>query len=920
MKKTVGNVKLILLLIVTVAVGIGLSYYFYRGKRVSFLRTRKHFSISTDGIKKATLKNGMTVLVYPDHSVPKVLVQIAYDIGAYVEQDGERGMAHLIEHMIFKGTNKLSESDIDEIARKYGATHNAFTSMDVTSYYFEANRNNWKPFVDILADCMQNARFDEQHLASELKAVVQELKMYRDDYWSMMFQKVDSLLYPAHHPYHHPIIGYKDDLMHLSTENLKRFYKKYYHPRHATLFVVGDVDPEEVIEKAREQFEHLEQPDNDPVPPFSRIPNELVSHSTRCYEDVKAEQLGFYWRIPGKRDKDELLSSAAAILMGRGEGSRLHRALVDEHKVASAIGVYAQKFMESGVFLVLVEPVAGKAAECRAIVQEEIKKAVEHGFTDRELEHMARSQAKGFFQKLQSPRSFTYEWLTSYFAHGDEKEVFTKVNQYVDLESSKVQEFLKEHIDSFMMNQIQVLPVPEEKRGISRQIRKEADETDAKILAKYVRTVPIEQPKLAPTLPGPKPLDFVFPKPDKVVTLKNGLKVLLRRHPGLPIMSVNCKFKEAHYFASAREGILIDLMMAMLIEGSEKFSKQELVDFFEFYGASYYYGSSGGALSLLSLDYEKILERFMHALTKPTFPGESLDKVKNIHIDGLVRSKDSPNDLAIRTLRSNVYQNHPFSWSYDEAIDDVRSCSTIDLIKLHKKYVAPENMILTIAGDFDLAKMEATITKIFGTWAEGPDVRVENPPATFEPGRVIKVPMLRDQVVLLLGQPSEIDIYHPDQAHLKLLNYIVFHSLGSRIYQLRERSGLFYTAFGAWAGGAGKEPGFDFMGAILNPENVEGAEKKMRELVNQLAQDGVTEQELASARQLYLKSLIDAVSNNSSVTTLLGTLEAFGLGFDYYDKVLKQVQSLTLDDANKLCAKYFNTDKMISVRVGRVNK
>src|SRR3990172_8208409 len=170
--------------------------YFYKSKIAFFARTKPHFAVPSAGITKVVLENGMTVLIFKNSSIPKVLVQIAYDVGSYVESDGERGLAHLIEHMIFKGTTKMSESDIDEISRKYGASYNAFTSMDMTSYYFETNKNNWKPFMSILADCMQNARFDDQHLASELKAVIQELKMYKDDYWSMMLEKVDSLLYP----------------------------------------------------------------------------------------------------------------------------------------------------------------------------------------------------------------------------------------------------------------------------------------------------------------------------------------------------------------------------------------------------------------------------------------------------------------------------------------------------------------------------------------------------------------------------------------------------------------------------------------------------------------------------------------------------------------------------------------------------
>lgn len=894
--------------------------YFTRAKGVPFFRTRPDFSISTEGVKKVVLDNGMTLLVFKNPTVPKVLVQIAYNVGSYVEDAGERGLAHLIEHMIFKGTQKLAETDIDVIARKFGASFNAFTSMDVTSYYFETNKNNWKPFLEILSDCMQNARFDSQHLASEIKTVIQELKMYKDDYWQMMFQKIVSLLFPANHPYHYPVIGFKEDLLNLSAENLKKFYDKYYTPDRATLFVVGDIDIDEVVEHVKKRFEPITADHKASVADFPHVPQELLSQHTRFYEDIKSEQLAFYWRIPGMKDKDELLASATAFLLGAGEGSRLHRALVDEHKVASSVGVYAQKFMEAGVFIILIEPVGGKSEACKKIISQELEKAVKEGFRAKELEHMTKTKGKRFLQKLQQFKNFTYEWLTSYFATNNELEIFNRVNRYVSIESNHVQNFVKEHLDPLLMNQIEALPIPESKKVISEQAKRHSDELDKLIMAKYNRTVPIEEPKYVHEIGQPQPLDFTFPKPDKSFTLNNGLKVFLRKQGSFPLISMNCKFKEFFYFSSAKEGLLVDLMMNMLMEGSKGYTKKDNVDFFEFHGADYRFSAAGGGLSLLSTDYATLFERFLHVLHYPSFPHDALEKLKNITVDSFTRSKDDPVERGIRMLKSKIYKDHPFSWSFDDAISLSRSITTKDLQALHKKYLVPVNMILTVVGNFDLDEMEKNIRAIFEPWRTGVEHKVDYPKSTFVPRVLEDVYMVRDQVVLLLGQPSPITIYHDDAVPLKLLNYIGFHSLGSRLFKLRERSGLFYTAFGSWAAGAGKDIGFDYLGAILSLENLDKAEQQMRQLAKDIAAKGVDEQEVAAARQLYLKSLIDAVSNNASVADLLSTLEAFQLGMDYYDKVLKRVQTMSIDELNGIASNYFNTDKMVRIRVGRIGK
>ena len=219
--------------------------YWYRAKRKSAaLHTSKktNIEIPHDRVKKKVFDNGMHVISFKNDLLPKVLVQVAYDVGSYVEDSGERGLAHLVEHMIFKGTDVPSESDIDTIARKYGATFNAFTAWDTTSYYFEIDKNNWKHFLPILSDCMQNARFDPQHLVSEVKAVVQELKMGKDNFFRLILYKACELGFPPNHPYHTPVIGYKEDLLNLTADRVKAFYKEYYRPDRATLFIVGDVD------------------------------------------------------------------------------------------------------------------------------------------------------------------------------------------------------------------------------------------------------------------------------------------------------------------------------------------------------------------------------------------------------------------------------------------------------------------------------------------------------------------------------------------------------------------------------------------------------------------------------------------------------------------------------------------------------
>lgn len=913
--------NLIFFILLAFIVGIVFIYLVYRKPAASSVRYKKiQFDVPMDQIKKISLKNGMTVLMFKTTTAPKVLVQVAYDIGSFVEGAGERGLAHLIEHMIFKGTDKLSEGDIDAIARKYGATFNAFTSNDITSYYFESNKSNWQPFVQILADCMQNAKFDSEHLASELKAVVQELKMYKDNYWNKVFKKAFELSFPANHPYHYPVIGFQDDLLKLNSENLKKFYKKYYRPERATLFIVGDFDEAEAVSLVTKNFEPILNNGGVSIPEFPKLLPSFTSSSVNFYEDVKNNLLLFYWRIPGLKDENEVLASALSYILGGGQASRFYHKLVDDKKAATSVSVSAVKLMDGGIFGIFVEPVEGKSDYCQNLIVKELSKVLRKGFSQDELDRVIKNHARSFFTKLQNYGEFTYSWLQSYLSTKDELAVFKRMKKYTEITSQDLLGFMNEYIDPLLMNRIEVLPIPESKKGKLEQVQKISDEIDKKILDTHKRSTAVEAPKFVNQTEPLKKIDFVFPKPDRKITLENGMEVILKQSPSWGIISLNLKFRNSEFLGSSLEGVLAGLMMDMIMEGSKDFKKKDNVEFFESNGVAYRFAADGVSLTLLSKGYEEIFDRLSYVLTYPSFPAEAFTKLKNITVDGFKRSKDDQFAMLGRIVRNTVYKNHPFAWTFDQAIDALNKINLTEIMNLHLAYIVASGIVLTVVGDFDLDSMEQNIRNIFGIWPKESMKEAKYPKSDFVKKSQVDEYMVRDQVVLAFCQPDKLTVYDEDLIPMKMLNFITFYSLGSRIYKLREQSGLFYNAVGAFGSGAGRNCGFDYMGAILSIDNLDFAEEKMRGLIKDLADKGVTQKELEDARLLYLKALIDSVSTSDSIAGMFTYLETMSLGFDYYDKVLNRVQSMTVQELNAIAAKYFKMEDMAKIRIGRVGK
>ena len=884
------------------------------------MASRVTFNVPKDKIRKKILSNGMTLIAYATSHVPKVLVQIAYDVGSAVEEQGEKGLAHLVEHMIFKGTDVLAEGAIDAIARKYGASFNAFTSTDETSYYFEVDRENWKNFVPMLADCMKNALFDKEHLASELKAVVQELNMYRDKHMSRMVQLAFQIAFPANHPYHHPIIGYKEDLASLDAQVLKNFYKKYYHPERAVLFIVGDIDADDAIAYAEQYFVDIPAGGTQEFNKFPDYVHDLTVHGSRIYEHVQQEQAIFYWVIPGLRSGSELMVQAIKSVLGGGEGSRLYRALVDDAKVADDVGVEGYQLMNGGLFLIMLEPKRGKLDQCREIITAEMTNLALNGISEIERQKFVARQVSSFVRSFENLEGLVYEWIESYFMTRDEFDIFSKTDRIYDITSDDIRKFVTAHLDPFLMSWVEVMPFIKEKAAFWQRSQHHLKVVEEKILKAHQRTTPLLEPELPAEFSHPVPLSFSFPKPTSRHTLANGVTVILSHDDSLPLCTMVIQLRDGSHYSSSKEGRLVSTMMGSLLEGSTKYSKQELLDFFEMHGVSYRLDSFGLMASVVASEQLEVFDRVLHMALNPKFEAKAMEHVKTLTIAGMERSKDSPSDVAMRFLKNEIYKGTENEWTADEMIAIIKKITPSDMHALHAAVLKPEAMVVSVSGQFDEKAILALLNKYLGVLPAGKYVQKRIAPGAFEAGKKIDFEMHRDQVFFIMGQPSTVTMHDVDYLPIRMLNLIAFYSLGSRLYMLREQTGLFYSASGAMASGATDEPGHDSVYAILNPSTLDQAEQFIRAMFVELAEHGVTEEEMHAAQQMMLKKNIDLIATTSERASLFAGMDVLGLPGDYYDTMIARVNAMTVAELNIVAKKYFDTSKMARIRVGTLPK
>jgi len=339
-------------------------------------------------VSEHRLSSGMRVLVAERRGDPVVATLLFYRVGARNEREHEAGVSHFLEHLMFKGTQKLAKGEIDRITAELGGVNNAFTGNDHTAYWFELASDRWEAALDIELERMRSLRLDPAEFESEREVVLEELSMGEDEPWRVLTRRAEALLFPRH-PYGRPVIGYRETLRALKVEDVRAYYERFYHPGNALLVVCGDVDSASALAAVEQRFGALAAGPEYAAVDAPRFPDEPLAGEVRFEMrwDDPGSRLCIAWRgvRVGTREDDglDLLCTA----LGAGRMSRLQRRLVFEERLATSISVSNDSRIESGVFWILAEAAQGvEPAKLERALDEELERCARELLSSAELE------------------------------------------------------------------------------------------------------------------------------------------------------------------------------------------------------------------------------------------------------------------------------------------------------------------------------------------------------------------------------------------------------------------------------------------------------------------------------------------------------------------------------------------------------
>lgn len=869
-------------------------------------------------VHKYTLSNGLTVLVREVKTVPKVSLQLWYNVGSKDELLGEKGIAHLIEHMIFKGTDILTESDINVIVHKLSGSCNAFTSYDYTGYLFDFPSQHYHESFKVMADCMQNVRFDGQMLNSEVKAVIQELKMYKDQYSRSLMEMMISTIF-ADHPYHYPIVGFKRDLWTVSPENLRAFYKKHYKPNNATLVVVGDVDPEQVYKEAECCFGAI-APDAEYKKQEFIHELDIAATSLVIYRDVQQPVYMYAFTVPGIKFKQEHISQLAEWILGKGKGSRLYKKLINELQYATSLDIGLWDLFDYGVFFISCDPADGITQEqIEKVIIQELADIVDNGFTDQEFERAYKKSQSSFYSMLENPEDQAYTIGKNFLATGDENYLFTCMDAAYEALKNDIQMLIAHHMRPAVMHKGSVMPIPESEKGAWDQLQVFSDEEDQAILSARVRTSPVEQAQYAHSITVQNPVDFAYPQAHEM-QLANGLKVLYHQNDAVPKIALVLRFKAQHYYDPNDKVGLFNFLTAMMTEGTKHYTADTLSDFVESKGMSLQVYPGCMVLTMLKEDLKTGLAILQELLTEAIFEPHEIEKIRVQLISDIKNYWDEPKAFAGHLVKQRIYKNHPYSKNLLGSIDSVKNITRDDLVKAYKQWICPQGATLAVVGDIQGYDLASLLKNSIEKWHGDTEPSITFPAVQVADFEASNYPMTRDQIVLCFARPS-VDRKDPLYDALLVFDQIfgsgMLHSMTSRLFQLREQSGLFYTIDGSFLSGSDEQPGMLFVKTIVSKDRLQEAEQAITNTIV-TAVNEISDEELEEAKRAIINASMDNFASNINCARAFLHLDRFGLPKNYFNTRVAKLQAITKQDVQKAVAHVLQDKKLFVLRVGRV--
>lgn len=875
---------------------------------------------SVEGITEYKLKNGLTVLLFPDNSSQTITVNITYKVGSRHEGYGEKGMAHLLEHLVFKGTP--NHPNIPEELTSHGARPNGTTWYDRTNYFetFNATDENLEWALDLESDRMVNSYIAKKDLESEFSVVRNEFESGENSPTRVLMQKVISSAFLWHN-YGKSTIGNRSDIERVPIENLKAFYKKYYRPDNAVLMVTGKFDKNKTLALIEKKFGPIKNPDT----PLRDIPT--IEPPQDGEKRVTLSRVGdlqvlsaLYHTPAGSHEDYAALAIVENVLTDQPSG-RLYKALIDQKKASSLWSFSPFTKEPSFMYFNISVPSDKSLSEAEKITLDLFDGLAKNPITKEEL---SRAKANLMKQMDQISRNSSYlgTYMSEFIGAGDWRLSFIHRDRVEAMTLDKVNAAMKKYfissnrtVGAFVPTKDPVRVAIEHTEGVEDMVKNYKGKKGFDAGEAFDVSYDNIGKRLSTGMLGKTNIEYGFIKKNN-----RGKTVVL-----------SFNFRNGKVDDLMNKGLAASYTAQMLNKGTKTKSRQDIEDkLSELKSTIYFRGSNGRTYANIRTTEEHLdetLKLMTDMLKNPSFDPAELEKLKTQALAGIEQNKTEPTYLAQRKMgqiNQRFKKGHPlYKRSIEEQIAAIEEISVEKLKAYYKEfYGVSDNATLVAIGNIDEQKLKNYFEQEFsGFRSKLPFTPVSN---KYRPNKAtnesINTPDKKNAFTIgtLAIESSQ---YEEDYPALIVASAVFGGGfLNSRIAdRLRQKDGVSYGAGGGVNVDGVKEDknSSAYVYAIYAPQNAAKVQTGFKEEIARFIKGGITEEELKNAVKGWIQGQTVSRAKDNEISSLINNNLYYDRDITFQQQIEEKMRELTVEDVNKAIKKHFKEfDKWTVVNAG----
>ena len=829
--------------------------------------------------QKWILPNGLTIIVQEDHSASVASVQAWCSTGS-VDEDQHlgAGLSHILEHMLFKGTKTRSANQIAQSIQDVGGYINAYTSFDRTVFWIDVPKDGVSTALEVLTDAMMNSNLPPDEYKKEQEVIRREFAMGMDDPDRMASLLLFATAYQRH-PYRFPVIGELEIYNQLTQEQVMQYYKTRYVPNNLTFVVVGDVNGEKVQQQLSDLFNAY--PEKSLKPVF--IPSEPPQLGRREVHKEFATELTHFsmaWHIPEVTSPDVPALDLLSTILGDGRSSRLYQRVREEAGLAFGISAFSYTPGDPGLFGIdaTLDPKKREAAEQLALqIVDEVKQS---GVTADELDKAKKIMLSQHLGALTTMRGQASDIGSNWLLTRD----LNFSRHYLDAVQQVALDDVKRVAKTYLTENNLTVVSLNPKGSLSGKAE----------LVKPVAAGEIQK-----------------------FELSNGLRLLVREDHRLPLVGMGAVFRGGLLAETPQDNGITRLMTKVLLKGTKTRTAEQIANELESVGASISSEAGNNSFSVsvdvMKPDVKRGFSLLSDVLLNSTFPEKAIAREKEIQIAAIQQEEEQLTSVARNIMREALFPQHPYALRSNGSVGAVRHLTQKDLLDFRDRYVVARNGVIYVFGDVKADEIKQLVEQTLGNMKAGALTLIDAK-ASMPLAKTTMVESRKDkaQGVIMVGFRGA-SLSSPDRYALELIDE-ASSDLGSRFFiRIRQQMGLAYYVGASQM--QGLVPGLFAFYLGTDPQKLERVRTELLDEIHNLANDGLTPEELQRAKKKLIGQQEIANQSNDAFGYHCALDELYGLGFNYYNQLEYHVNAVTLDDVKKVAAKYFRDQPYVLATV-----